>query len=164
MLAKDRWSSRYTLTRKSPDFISREAQQKARHPARPPMPQRKFTATPGSPPPSTEAEMEAFLSHSFGSVLDPQEEQNKWQCCACQTPFRRDATLYPSDEPTKFYCKNCFSERKSKGNCGTCAKPVLGDVPFVARDLLVWHSSCANCSYCMTVCDFDPLQRLQHLC
>lgn len=152
MLAKDRWGSRYTEKRMSNNNLASIAEPPRPSPSR----LRSFDIpTPSSPPPSTEAEMEAFLSHSFGSVLDPMPERQRWRCSSCEQPFRRDSTLYPAETPDTFFCKLCYASRKSKGACGSCSKAVLGDVPFITKGTAVWHSSCANCSYCNNVSASD---------
>ncbi|GAA5924514.1 hypothetical protein JCM1841_004607 [Sporobolomyces salmonicolor] len=92
------------------------------------------------------------LSCVFGSVLSPKDH---WQCAACRTKFRQEEVIYPHPDAKGdpklaelYYCRQCFAERFSKGNCKKCQLAVLSDAPFIKHGQTLWHESCYTCSYC----------------
>ncbi|KAL8293334.1 hypothetical protein RQP46_000035 [Phenoliferia psychrophenolica] len=92
------------------------------------------------------------LNSTFGSVLSPKDN---WGCVVCEKKFGREEVIYPHPDAKKdpalaevFFCRACFADRFSKGNCRKCKLAVLTDAPFVRHDQHLWHESCFSCTYC----------------
>ncbi|PWN31839.1 uncharacterized protein FA14DRAFT_162692 [Meira miltonrushii] len=118
------------------------------------------------------------ISKICGSIIEPEEQRQRWACNGCKTVFARDATIYlkpsatTSSTPLKdassvlnrrleassgakeHFCKSCYTERFAIGNCFTCCNPVIGstkeDGKFVksGMDGHIWHGRCWKCVGC----------------
>ncbi|GAA5884543.1 hypothetical protein JCM16303_000020 [Sporobolomyces ruberrimus] len=163
--AGDKWSQRYLARSSSPTSQSVSTTQHtaptASVPSAPPAP--TPFAPPARPPPSPSKLAHSFLRQSesedaelscvFGSVLSPKDH---WQCSSCQVKFRQEEVIYPhpdaKTDPSKlgdlYYCRQCFAERFSLGNCKKCKLAVLSDAKFIKHENNLWHEPCYVCSYC----------------
>lgn len=91
------------------------------------------------------------LSGVFGSRIG-----ESWNCITCKRKFKQEETIYPHpdaklDTELKdvYFCRGCFSESFSKGNCKKCRSAVLGDEKFIIHGDNLWHEEgCYSCSYC----------------
>lgn len=106
------------------------------------------------------------LAKVWGSVLQPKETLDSFNCALCSTPFPPDATIYPdpshvnasgvdtssSQDGIRFLCKPCFTANGgSRGNCHNCHRPVLilkSEGGFVENSGRVWHKKCFECDGC----------------
>ncbi|GAA6024524.1 hypothetical protein JCM11491_006688 [Sporobolomyces phaffii] len=150
----DKWSQRYLARSSSPTTQSSPASISEDAPASPASyPSPRPAARPPPPSPSKLASEDTELSCVFGSVLSPKDH---WQCSSCKIKFRQEEVIYPhpdaaSDPPTLgelFYCRKCFAERFSLGNCKKCKMAVLSDAKFIKHEKNLWHEPCYVCSYC----------------
>ncbi|GAA5962958.1 hypothetical protein JCM3765_006729 [Sporobolomyces pararoseus] len=163
--ASDKWSQRYLARSSSP------TSQKSSNPPSDTTISGSVTLStpetsivpPPRPPPSPSKLAHSFLRQSesedtelscvFGSVLSPKDH---WQCSSCETKFRQEEVIYPhpdaKSDPAKFgelyFCRKCFAERFSLGNCKKCKLAVLSDAKFIKHEKNLWHEPCYVCSYC----------------
>ncbi|GAA5993783.1 hypothetical protein JCM5350_000240 [Sporobolomyces pararoseus] len=163
--AGDKWSQRYLARSSSPTSQSNSNTNSN--------PSRGGSTTltnpdssivpPPRPPPSPSKLAHSFLRQSesedtelscvFGSVLSPKDH---WQCSSCEIKFRQEEVIYPHPEaksdPAKlgelYFCRKCFAERFSLGNCKKCKLAVLSDAKFIKHEKNLWHEPCYVCSYC----------------
>lgn len=113
------------------------------------------------------------LAKVYGSVLQPKETLDSFNCAICLTPFPPDATIYPdpstlsssgvamSSTGTQFLCRSCFTVcGGSKGDCPSCHRPVLilkSEGGFVEAGGAVWHKKCFCCDGCLKNIGDNPM-------
>lgn len=117
------------------------------------------------------------ISKICGSIIEPEEQRQRWACNGCKSIFARDATIYlkpnsvnaaplkdsssalnrrleASSGAKEHFCKSCYTERFAIGNCFACRNPVVGstkeDGKFVKSgiDGHIWHGRCWKCVGC----------------
>ncbi|KAJ7638327.1 hypothetical protein FB45DRAFT_1131840 [Roridomyces roridus] len=99
------------------------------------------------------------LSKVYGSVLQPRDSLPVQACAHCATPFSpSESTIYPDPNgatsvgPPRFFCRSCFiANGGSRGNCASCARPVLilkSEGGFIHTADQYWHKRCFNCLGC----------------
>lgn len=137
------------------------------HSSRPPSPHKYLPAPESDILPSLSPH-DTALSKVYGSVLQPKESLATHSCAICSAPFPPDATIYPDSnaiDSSRFLCKPCFTANGgSKGECPTCARPVLtlkSEGGFVHAAGRYWHKQCFNCEGCFkNIGDFPMLDLL----
>ena len=114
------------------------------------------------------------LAKVYGSVLQPKETLDSFNCALCLTPFPPDATIYPEPSTlssvgvemsnaagTRFLCRACFTiSGGSKGDCPSCHRPVLilkSEGGFVEAGGGVWHKKCFCCDGCLKNIGDSPM-------
>lgn len=130
------------------------------------------------------------LSKVVGSVIEPREKRERWHCFACGFVFPRDSTIYapptraatasttsvsqpgagfdptlfePDGEPNCYFCRPCYAERYSLGECSECGGDILGttrqDGAFVRVPTTgaMYHGRCYACVHCGVVAAPPPL-------
>ncbi|KAK4049638.1 hypothetical protein OIO90_005397 [Microbotryomycetes sp. JL221] len=124
-----------------------------------PKPTLAFTSTSSGGAPRTPLSPHFLSSKSesselfhFGSILSPSDH---WQCVSCEAEFAQEDVVYPHPDAKHnhdlndvYFCRQCFADRFSKGNCKKCKCAVLSDAPFIKHADKVWHNQCYTCSYC----------------